>query len=376
MNFAVNGNAVVCNIIDGEIRARMASRNDPEKKQRYKELRVIDSTPVITKFMVEHPKVFGNKKLIHQDGSNFFGGIVPLASLDDTQAHREMLRNRMKYEYGLTDAELPAMDRFIDDLYNLKATPEIQSIVSETEEYKESIEKMWKANESSIMRYIHGVLGYIPEKVGKVNTYVMYPTVDTHRSYQISGSKTCLYFGKKEEEDPNKILAYLTHQAVHQPMLPYKSSMTKKEKEEFHAFIKFLTDKDVYNQLTGRSYLEITTQAENAEVMGRVYPFWLGYRYRNADKQGLNPEEEVSKAIKRDKEYFDRLPEKSRKRSLYSTYNFDRLDPKKIARLFRERRGITPYEFVKLDFEDRSLVEITTQAKSKKASSENEERVI
>ena len=139
MNFAVNGNAVVCNMLDGEIRARMASRNNPTKKEYYKQMRVIDSSPAITRFMVAHPKVFGNKKLIHQDGSNFFGGIVPLASLDDTEEHRIMLKNRMKYEYGLTDAELPAMDRFLDDLYSLGDTPEIQGIVSETEEYKKSI---------------------------------------------------------------------------------------------------------------------------------------------------------------------------------------------------------------------------------------------
>lgn len=357
MNFAVNGNAVVCNMLDGEIRARMASRNNPEKKEYYKNLRVIDSSPAITRFMVAHPSVFGNKKLIRQDGSNFFGGIVPLASLDDTKDHREMLKSRMKYEYGLTDAELPAMDKFLDDLYSLGSTPEIQDIVSETEEYKKSIENMWKQNEGMIMRYVHGVIGYVPEKVGKVSTYVMYPTIDTHRSYQLSGSKTFLFFGKKEEEDPNKILAYLTHQAIHQPMLPYKPSMTKKEKEEFHAFIKFLADKDVYNQLTGKSYLDIVTQNENPEVMGKVYPFWLGYRYRNADRQGLDIEEEITKAIQRDKEYFDKLPANSKKRALYSTYEFDKLDPKKIAKLFRERRGITPYEFAKVNFEDRSLVE-------------------
>lgn len=365
MNFAVNGNAVVCNMLDGEIRARMASRNNPTKKEYYKQMRVIDSSPAITRFMIAHPKVFGNKKLIHQDGSNFFGGIVPLASLDDTEEHRIMLKNRMKYEYGLTDAELPAMDRFLDDLYSLGDTPEIQGIVSETEEYKKSIEKMWKQNEGMIMRYIHGVLGYVPEKVGKVSTYVMYPTIDTHRSYQLSDSKTFLFFGKKEESDPNKILAYLTHQAVHQPMLPYKNSMTKKEKDEFHAFLKFLTDKDVYNQLTGKSYLDIVTQNENPEVMGKVYPFWLGYRYRNADRQGLDSEEEVAKAIERDKAYFDKLPVNSRKRALYTTYDFERLDPKKISRLFRERRGITPYEFAKLNFEDRSLVESDVQSKKK-----------
>ena len=40
------------------------------------------------------------------------------------------------------------------------------------------------------MRYVHGVIGYVPEKVGKVSSYVMYPTLDTHWSYQLSGSKT------------------------------------------------------------------------------------------------------------------------------------------------------------------------------------------
>ena len=374
MNFAVNGNAVVCNMLDGEIRARMASRNNPAKKQYYKDLHVIDSSPAITRFMVAHPKVFGNKKLIRPDGSNFFGGIVPLASLDDTKDHREMLKTRMKYEYGLTDAELPAMDRFLDDLYSLGSTPEIQGIVSETEEYKDSIEKMWKQNEAMIMRYIHGVLGYVPEKVGKVSTYVMYPTIDTHRSYQLSESKTFLFFGKKEESDPNKILSYLTHQAVHQPMLPYKNSMTKKEKEEFHAFIKFLTDKDVYNQLTGRSYLDIVTQNENAEVMGRVYPFWLGYRYRNADKEGLDPVEQISEAIQRDKAYFDELPENSKKRKFYSRYNFDKLDPVKIAMLFREKRGITPYQFAKTDFSRTDLVYQERFVQSKRKSASGEER--
>lgn len=32
MNFAVDGNAVVCNMIDGEIKARIVTRKNPEKK--------------------------------------------------------------------------------------------------------------------------------------------------------------------------------------------------------------------------------------------------------------------------------------------------------------------------------------------------------
>lgn len=352
MNFSVNGNAVVCNIIDGEIRARMATRNNPEKKSQYRKLGIIDSSSAITRFMHKYPNVFGNRKLIHSDGSNFFGGIVPLTSLAETPNYKETIKSRMEYEYDLTQDELSGMDEFIDDLHSLSQNPEIKEIVSETVGYKNSIERVWRTNETSIMRYIKNVLGYEPENIGRVSTYVMYPNFEIHRSYQVAGNKTCLFFAKPGQTDANRILAYLTHQAVHQPMLPYKPSMTGDEKEKFHAFIKFLTDKDVYNQLSGESYLDIVTQRENPEVMGKVYPFWLGYRYRNADKEGLNPEEEISKAIQRDKAYFDSLPAGSKKRRLYSSYKFDRLDPNKIAKFFKAKRGITPYEFAKLDFDN------------------------
>ena len=62
----------------------------------------------------------------------------------------------------------------------------------------------------------------------------------------------------------------------------------------------------------------------------------------------------------------------SRKKKLYSTYNFEKLDPTKISKLFREKRGITPYEFAKLDFENRSLVECDGQTKKSKKTSSNE----
>ena len=90
--------------------------------------------------------------------------------------------------------------------------------------------------------------------------------------------------------------------------------------------------------------------------MAKMYPFWLGYRYRNADKEGLNSVIEVKKAITRDKEYFDSLLENSKKKKAFSVYNFEKLDAEKIAKLFKDRRAITPYEFAKLSIEDKSLV--------------------
>lgn len=362
MNFAVDGTAVAYNMLDGEIRARLVTRNNPEKKALYREKGVIDSSPAITRFMIKYPNVFANRKLIHPDGSNFFGGILSLSPLAGTKSQKDMLRNRMKYEYNLSDTELQGMDGFLEDLNHLKDAPEIQEIVGKTVSYKNYIKSVWDANEPAIMRHIKSVLGYEPEVVGSVNTYVMYPNFDTHRSCQLTDKKIYMYFGKckrtfsKDEIYEAKVASALAHQAVHQPMLPYKPFMTRREKETFHAFIKYLTDKDIYNMLSGNSYLDITTQNENPKLMAKMYPFWLGYRYRNADREGKNPVVEVKKAIARDKDYYDNLPEESKKKKAMSTYDFEKLDAEKIVNLFKGKRAMTPYEFVKLDLDDRAQV--------------------
>ena len=366
MNFTVNKNAVVCNMLNGEIQGRMKSRNNPALKQAYRERGIIDSTPAITRFILSHPKVFGNEKLIHRDGTNFFEGILPIYSNPVSSSRRETLRSRMRYEYDLTDSEMHGMERFFDDFQTLADTPEIQKIVSDTEDYKDSIEEAWKASSPSIMKYVKDVIGFEPEHTGKVSTFIMYPTFDVHRCAQEKNG-TNVFFARRKDNDIGKILAYLTHQVVHESMLPYKSSMTKAQKEDYHAFIKFLTDKDVYSQLSGKSYLDNVTQSENPEIMGKVYPFWLGYRYRNADREGLDPVKQIRAAIQRDKAYFDELPENSKKRKLYSSYEFEKLDPAKIAILFREKRGITPYQFAKMDFNKKELVYQDKYIKAKNA---------
>lgn len=357
MNFAVNSSVIVCNLLDLEIRARMAGRKNPERMAEYREKGVIDSSQAITDFMQKYPNVFASKKLVSPNGNNFFSEILSLSSLSDTESYRDRLKNRMEYEYDLSDEELKEMEPFLDDLANLNSDPEVQEIVQKTVKYKDSIERIWRENESKILGYVKKNLSYEPEGIGKVSTYIMFPNIDTHRSCQLTNDKTFLFFGKRERTNKSKekykTLAYLTHQAVHQPMLPYKSFMTKEQKEKFHAFIKFLTDKDVYSYLSGESYLDIITENEKPVVMGAVYPYWLGYRYRNAEKEGLNPEKEIKKAIDRDKKYYDSLPVNSKKRKLYSSYNFEKLDPSKIAMYFRERRGMTPYDFAQIDFDNK-----------------------
>lgn len=353
INFSVDKMAVLCNMIDGEIKARLDSRHNPEKKELYKQMGVINSTPAITRFMHKHPNIFGNKKLINSKFGNIFEEILPISSEYGKEIYQKEAIRRLKYSYDLSEEETSDMEVFLDDFWKLSENPEINKIISATEKYKDSIEEIWRHQEDNVIGSVEKVLGYEPEIKGTVSTYIMYPNFNIHRTCQAKSNQTNLFFGKMKERNPNKIIAYLAHQVFHQPVLPYKTTMTKNQKEEFHGFIKFLTDKDVYNMLTGKSYLDIVTQNENPEIMAKIYPYWLGYRYRNADKEGLDSVKQIQKAIDRDKRYYERLPLKSKKRKLYEKYEFDKLDAKKIANFFREKKGINPYQFAKIDFNNK-----------------------
>lgn len=53
------------------------------------------------------------------------------------------------------------------------------------------------------MKHIKTVLGYEPEVVGNVNTYIMYPNFDTHRSCQLT-DKNIHVFWKMPKSDGKK----------------------------------------------------------------------------------------------------------------------------------------------------------------------------
>lgn len=48
--------------------------------------------------------------------------------------------------------------------------------------------------------------------------------------------------------------------------------------------------------------------------------------------------------------------ENSKRRKHFQYTILKKLDAEKIAKLFKDRRAITPYEFAKLSIEDKSLV--------------------
>ena len=367
MKFEVDSDVIVSGIINGEIQARMCckaqnpnnSENYRKELQRYKDAGIVNSTPSVVGFIKKYPSVFKNQKLISLRNGNIFEEMITLAPQTSQAEYDEKLKTRMIIGHELTEEEMVGMDEFCRDFHSLQTQEDLQKIISETREYKSSIERLWKSNGESIIEHIENILGYKPEHVGTVRTFIMYPNYDTHRSCQVSGTDTSLFLGKRGKDSENKVLAHLAHQAIHQPMLPYKMSMSKQDKEKLHSFIKFLTDKEIYGILSGESSLKINTPQEDHVLMGKIYPYWLGYKHRNDKIKGLDPIAEIQKEIQKDKEYYDSLPEGSKSKKNYKNYKFETLEPTKIAGFFRYKKGMTPYDFIKIDFDNRENISKT-----------------
>lgn len=360
IKFDVSPDAVLAGLMNGEVQAiessRVRARRDKSKFQetlkRYEDLGVFNAVPSISEFRRTHPSVFRNPKLVNSQG-NIFEDYMAIAPLSGTSGYEEKLKSRMTIGRDVSEEEIEKMGTFFTEYQALVQKPDVQEKIEETKQYRRAIERVWKSKGKDVIKHIEDILGYEPETVGKEShVYIMYPNYNIHRS----GNGKYLFFGKKGEDLDNRVLSHLSHQVIHQQKLPYTIGMTEQTKEKFHCFIKFLTDKETYRTLSHKSALAITTPRENHALMAKVYPYWLGYKYRNSAKEGIAPAEAIRKEIQEDKEYFDSLPEKSKEREIYRAYDFDNLSPEKIADFFRYKKSMGPYDFVRIDFDNRDAV--------------------
>ena len=358
IKFDVNSEAIKSYLIDRTIRMHMKSKKNPEYKKLYKQSGLMGTAldKRILSFIKKHPEVFNNIKLVNSKGS-VFEDFITISPLFESENYIELLKNRMAIGYDLNDQEINGMKAFFEDFEKLSNAPEIKEVVKETKRYKSLIERDWQATEPQIKRYVEDVIGSRVENEGMVQIFIMPRMFDIHKTCPITGKKTFAFYGNQQGISREKCIAHLAHQAIHQPVFPYTQSMLGEDREEFHAFIKFMSDKEVYHRITGASYLDIDTPKENAKVMANVYPYWLGYLHRNDAQKGKNPAEEIKKDISRDKLAFDKLSSNSKKRKLYSLYNFEKLDSERIAKFFQDKRGMSPYDVSRnINFRDKNNI--------------------
>ena len=125
INFTVDKMAVLCNIMNGEIKARMDAKKRPERREYYKKMGVIDSVPAITRFMNAHPDIFSNKKFIVSKSGNIFEEILPISSEKGEEAYKKEASRLIEVTHDLTADEKISVDLFLGDFWKLSESKDI-----------------------------------------------------------------------------------------------------------------------------------------------------------------------------------------------------------------------------------------------------------
>jgi len=350
VDFRINEYAILFGQFDEKITREFMIKKYPETAEYYKKLGQKD-TPwdkILTKFIRENINFFGNVKVVNRK-HNVFRDFMSHSPLADNSNFYEVLENLMTYGYDVSEEELEDARGIFPKLQDLMETEEFGQVMELTKGYKRKVENGWVEKSGTIKSHLTNILGFdFVSDNKKVIAFIMPPISENQRNYKISSDKIYFFWSQPEHIRENAreySLTSIAHENLHHE-LPHKPTMTLDKKNEFHAFMKFVANKELYSKLTGKSYLENDSKNEDGNVMARVYPYWLGYLHRKDE----NPINGIRKDIERDRLAFKKLEPNSRKRKLYGNYNFEKLSPEKIAEFFIDKKGITPYEFNDIDF--------------------------
>lgn len=365
LKFVVNPTGVITDLFAKRFVVEGVVKNNPERKKELMQNGIIGTSldSEIVSSIRRNRGIITKYPLI-SSGNNIFDTFSSLSFKPSEDELKESVRSKITYQYDCPPDSIDEIMKLMPSCQSVLKTESGEKVIRRTVEYRNRIANLWKKCGSTIDSYIKSVVGEanLEGNGRKVVVSVMAPMYKNQKNFGEDKDTTIFYYSQFENENSeNKkhhdayTVAALTHAKVHETMLPYKLYMTKEKKDRFHAFIKFLTDKEVYHMLTGKSYLDIDTVSEKGKVMAEVYPYWLGYLHR----RDANPAEAIEKDIKRDMEAYKTLQNNPKKKKLYGDYNFEKLSARKIARFFIGKKAMTPYEFADIDFNNRENVEVT-----------------
>lgn len=361
ISFNVDGRVIATNILGRSYCASMYASKNPQLREEIFKLSKVDSKSPFARFLKGRESLMGTSKFIHPDGSNIFDTLAREYSKNmGGELDSESLKNTIQYEFDLSPEEVSEIDfeGLIKGVEDLSTSKDTENYLSYTTSYKNEVENIWNSRQPFILSNIAKIVGssFETKHTEPIHAYITYPSFSTNKASQIGNGNSCLLFGKEIATDISKILGELAYQLVKVSYIPYKTTMTSTQKKYHKAFLKFLAAKETFARLSEKPAAEMVTDKEEADAMAKVYPYWLGYKYRNADREGKTPEACIAAEIARDKKYVESLNKGSKKAKKYASYNFDEYDPKKIAQMFIGKRGMTPYEFNKLPFENQDKV--------------------
>lgn len=362
MKFTVNSTGVMADLFAKRFAVEGMVRNNPERRKALEEMEII-GTPLDTEIVSTIAQSGGviKKYMLTGSGKNIYDTISRL-SHNKPENFKDAMASKVVYMYDCPEDSVDEICSLVPDCQEVLKTESGKRMIRRTIEYKNRIENLWGRCEHNLDRYTNQVIGEanLAPNGKKILVSVMAPIYNNERNSSEEKDKSIFYYSQsearsREEQNHNRAytIASLFHEKIHETVLPYKLYMTKKQKDRFHAFIKFFANKEVYHMITGKSYLDIETPREDQELMAKVYPFWLGYLHR----KDTDPVGQIQADINRDRKAFNRLNKNSKKRKTYEKYDFKNLSAVKIAQFFVGKKGMSPYEFADIDFDNRSLVE-------------------
>ena len=385
VNFKVNQYAVLFSSIASELRARGTVKADPSQEAKLKERGLLDDewSRRINEFARLNKADFIRSKIFSR--VTLLESLEPFAGKLGTSEFESKARSRMEYEYNMSDDEIEAAMRVLskDNLDSLIDTPEFSKILMETNAYRRKVEADWHRSAKENVSRIWDLIGKSEiqdqrtDKGKSLTVLVMPPTSRVQRIADkgINDVTYCLSIpGKSTEFKSAYTNGAILNALVNNVMIQTSPALTATQREQQSAYVRFIADKNTgTSSITGTSIFDYPTYQENTDLMARMYPAYLAYKYRKVPYdvavQGITAE------IQRDKAGLARI-QKLAEKDRMSAYRLDELLVEDIARLFRGKyMGASSFATLDLDEVGRSVYVQPVEDLRRKIPQEREERI-
>ena len=362
VNFKVNKYAVLLSSVANEIRARYEVKKKPERRVTLERNGLLNEgwSTRINEFAKANREDFVTSKIFSR--VDILDTLTPFAPMIGTEGFERAARSRLEYEYQLSDEEIEAAMRIFskEKLDELASAPEFSDILIRTNEYRRRMELDWQRDLSVNLDRVYSLVGEseTAEELNRrkngsdsLTVLVMPPNSRVQRVANKTSKEVVFCLSIPGEHSAHK-KAYtngvILDAYMQDVVFPYETSMTAQEKQQKSAYIRYIADRNIgTSSVRNASIFDFQTPHENLDMMGKMYPAYLGYKYRKTPISLAVPAIEAE--INRDFEGFSRLPNEDVK-SRMGSFKFGELDPNAIAGLFKGRY-VTPQTFAKLDLD-------------------------
>lgn len=385
VNFKVNQYAVLFGSIASEIKARGTIKSDPTQESALRERGLLDEewSNRINEFAKANKSDFVSSKLFSR--VSLLESLEPFAGKIGTPEFESKARSRMEYEFEMSDEEIEAAIRILskDKLDTLIDTPEFSKILMDTNLYRRKMEADWHRSAKENVSRIWDLVGRSElesQSKGKQKSLTVLVMPPISRVQRIANKESnevtyCLSIpGKSTEYKSAYTNGVILNALVNDVMLSQEKAMTAEQREQQGAYVRFIAGKNTgTSSLKGTSIFDFPGYQENTDVMAKMYPAFLAYKYRREPHdvavQGITAE------IQRDRVGFSRIKNPAEKKKM-EAYRLDDLSAEGIADLFRGKyMGATSFSTLNLDDIGRRVYVPPVQEVRRKVPQVREERI-